>query len=141
MVAFWGERYGDYLADLLLPSLLAPNNLPLLDAADGHRFFIASPRAEWETIERLPIMDRLRRHAQPQWVEVQSAPDTSHIRDAQERYVAVLAHMKATRARMPGRGSCRLLKRRARSLWALAPQPTSRSVICIPKWKCLKRER
>ena len=99
MVAFWGERYREYFADLFLPSLLAPNNLPLLDVAHGHRFFIATPRADWQSIERLPIMSRLRRHALPQWVEVSSPPDTSHISDSHERYVAVLAHMKATQRR------------------------------------------
>src|SRR5947207_2687200 len=99
MVAFWGERYRDYFADLFLPSLLAPNNLPLLRAADGHRFFVATPRAEWESIEGLPIISRLRQHAEPQWVEVSSPPDASHMEDAQERYVAVLAHMKATQRR------------------------------------------
>jgi hypothetical protein len=99
MVAFWGERYRDYFADLFLPSLLAPNNLPLLRADEGHRFYIATPRAEWRAIEWLPVLSRLRQHAEPHWVEVESAPDLSHIHDPLERYVAVLDHMKATQRR------------------------------------------
>jgi hypothetical protein len=99
MVAFWGERYRDYFADLFLPSLLAPNNLPLLNARDGHRFFIATPRAEWEYIERLPIVSRLRHHAEPQWIEVERPPETAHAGAGNEDYLSVLEHMKATQRR------------------------------------------
>ena len=100
MVAFWGERYRDYFADLFLPSLFAPNNLPLLKAADGHRFYIGTPRKEWEAIEHLPIMQRLRQHAEAVWVEVGSPPDNAHIKDEHRRYEAVLEHMKTCQRRV-----------------------------------------
>src|SRR5271156_1535988 len=70
MVPFWGQRYREYFVDLCLPSLLAPNNIPLLRAEDGHRFLIATTREDWGAIEHLPIMDRLRQHATPDWIEV-----------------------------------------------------------------------
>jgi len=70
MVPFWGRRYREYFVDLCLPSLLAPNNLPLLRAEDGHRFLMATTREDWEAIEGLPIMGRLRAHATPTWIEV-----------------------------------------------------------------------
>jgi len=70
MVPFWGRRYREYFVDLCLPSLLAPNNLPLLRAEDGHRFLMATTREDWEAIEGLPIMERLRAHATPTWIEV-----------------------------------------------------------------------
>jgi len=94
MVAFWGERYRDYFVDLFLPSLLAPNNLPLLQAEEGHRFFIAAPREDWKAINELPIMERLRRHAEPRWVEIDSPSESEMAGDAHARYAATLQHMK-----------------------------------------------
>lgn len=70
MVPFWGKRYRDYFVDLCLPSLLAPNNIALLRAEDGHRFLIATTTEDWRAIENLPIMNRLRQHATPTWIEV-----------------------------------------------------------------------
>lgn len=70
MVPFWGERYQRYFVDNLLPSLLAPNNLALLRAEDGHRFLLATTREDWDAIVDLPIMARLRPHATPTLVEI-----------------------------------------------------------------------
>jgi hypothetical protein len=78
MVQFWGRRYRDYFVDLCLPSLLAPGNLPLLRAADGHQFLIATPREDWESLDRLPIMDRLRQHAPPKLVETPPPADNEY---------------------------------------------------------------
>jgi hypothetical protein len=93
MVAFWGERYRDYFVDLFLPSMLAPNNLPLLQTKDGHRFFIAAPHEDWEAMRELPIMVRLQRHVEPCWVKIDSATETEGT-DAHARYAAMLEHMK-----------------------------------------------
>ena len=70
MVHFWGPRYRDYFVDLCLPALLAPENLPLLRAADDHRFLIATTAADWAAIQRLPIMEKLRSYATPTWLEI-----------------------------------------------------------------------
>jgi len=70
MVPFWGERYRNYFLDFCLASMLAPNNLGLLRAADGHRFLIATTRADWQAIERSPLMEKLRAHATPTLVEI-----------------------------------------------------------------------
>ena len=70
MVPFWGERFRRYYVDNLLPSLLAPNNLPLLRAEDGHRFLLATTREDWDAIIDLPIMTRLRLHATPTLIEI-----------------------------------------------------------------------
>ena len=69
MTQFWGERYRDYYVDYCLPSLLAPNNLPLLRAKDGHCFLIATPREDWDAIEHLPIIEKLRQFVTPTLVE------------------------------------------------------------------------
>src|SRR5438067_10560035 len=70
MVPFWGQRYREYFVDLCLPSLLAPNNMPLLRAEDGHRFLIATTAADWQAIEDLPIMATLRKFVTPTFLEI-----------------------------------------------------------------------
>jgi hypothetical protein len=92
MVQFWGRRYRDYFVDLCLPSMLAPYNLPLLRAADGHLFLIAAPREDWESIEHLPIMDRLRRHAPPKLIETPPPADNE--------YVTILRHQTRSLKRL-----------------------------------------
>jgi len=72
MVPFWGQRYRDYFVDRCLPSLLAPGNLPLLRAADGHRILMATTSVDWEAISNLRLMDKLRGYATPTLVEIPS---------------------------------------------------------------------
>jgi hypothetical protein len=72
MVPFWGQRYRDYFVDRCLPSLLAPGNLPLLRASDGHRVLVATTPADWEAISNLPLMDKLRSYATPTLVDIPS---------------------------------------------------------------------
>jgi hypothetical protein len=78
MVAFWGERYRDRFVNLCLPSLLAPGNLPLLHAEDGHRFLIATTRADWDAIGDLPIIAELRRFAPPELLIIPEGKDISY---------------------------------------------------------------
>jgi hypothetical protein len=70
MVTFWGERYREYFVRYLLPSLMAPKNLPLLNAKDGHRFLLATTLSDWNAISELPIMHAVRRHITPTLVEI-----------------------------------------------------------------------
>jgi len=70
MIPFWGQRYRDYFVDLCLPSLLAPNNLPILEAADGHRLLVATTADDWTAIKNLPIVQKLEQHATLTLVEI-----------------------------------------------------------------------
>jgi len=91
MVQFWGKRYHEQFVDLCLPSLLAPNNLALLRAEDGHQFLIATTRNDWAAIEHLPIMQRIKRHATPTWVEV-GEPSTEAPAGSLGHYSAMMRH-------------------------------------------------
>jgi len=71
MVAFWGKRYRDHFVNRCLPSLLAPNNFPILRAEDGHRLLIATTLEDWKAIDSLPIMDLTRKYVMPLLVEIQ----------------------------------------------------------------------
>jgi hypothetical protein len=87
MVPFWGERYRNCFVDLSLPSLLAPNNLALLRATDGHGLLIATTREDWRAIEHLPIMQRVRQHAAPHWIEIENP-----LAGASDPYAATIKH-------------------------------------------------
>ena len=77
IMLFWGQRYREYFIELCLPSLLAPQNLPLLKAEDGHRFLIATTKADWHFIKDLPIINRMREHTTPVWIEINEPENTS----------------------------------------------------------------
>jgi hypothetical protein len=70
LVPFWGQRYREYFVNFCLPSLLAANNLPLLNATDGHCILIATTLDDWRAIENLPIMRRIRPHVRPKLLEI-----------------------------------------------------------------------
>src|SRR5437867_9179035 len=42
MLSFWGEKYRNYFYSLCLPSLLSPNNLPLLQHVRGSKLVIST---------------------------------------------------------------------------------------------------
>lgn len=96
MVPFWGQQYREYFVDRCLPSLLAPNNLPLLDQKDGHRFLIAAPREDWNAIASLPILNRLRRHAIPTWIEIEP-PSIASESSTRDQYFFTIRHQDKCR--------------------------------------------
>lgn len=95
MVPFWGERYRNYFLDYCLASMLAPNNLGLLRAKDGHRFLIATTRADWQRIEHSPLMEKLRAHATPTLVEIDS-PGT----ETDSGYTAAIWHQNVCQKKL-----------------------------------------
>jgi len=84
LTQFWGQRYRDYFVDLCLPSLLAPGNLPLLRAIDGHRFLIAAPKEDWDAIKHLRVIEQARQYVTPTLIETPAPSESS--------YEAVLRH-------------------------------------------------
>jgi len=95
MTTFWGEQFRLYFLNLFLPSLFAPNNLPLLRSEEGHRFFIATTRGDWEASNDSPVVRRLGRYCEPVWVEISNPPDAGLVGDSLAKYEAMLRHMKA----------------------------------------------
>ena len=47
-VVFWGAVYRGYFTDLLLASLLSPNNIPALNRDRHNKFLIVTTRPDWE---------------------------------------------------------------------------------------------
>jgi hypothetical protein len=91
IILFWGRQYREYFVELCLPSLLAPRNLPLLKAEDGHRFLIATTNADWRAIKDLPIINRMRKHTTPVWIEINEPESTST--DSFTQYATNIRHM------------------------------------------------
>jgi hypothetical protein len=90
MVAFWGKRYRDYFVDLCLPSLLAPNNLPLLRADDGHRYLIATTWEDWEAIRSLPVFAEASKYLTPTLIEIPERDEEATGDTKFDRYVATI---------------------------------------------------
>lgn len=60
MLSVWGDRFSGYLANLCVPSLLAPGNVPVLGPG-SHKFLIACPREDWDRLVELPSIKEIAR--------------------------------------------------------------------------------
>ena len=99
MVPFWGDEYRSYVTDYLLPSLMAPNNFPLLDAMDGHRLLLATTREDWDAILRNEEFKRILPHVEPRFVEI-GWPGHSQTDSTYQRYEKTIAHQELGRRSM-----------------------------------------
>lgn len=62
IVALWGAEFRSFFINLLLPTLLAPGNIPSLANKSGSCFLIATPRSDWTALQDEPLMGVLRSH-------------------------------------------------------------------------------
>ena len=58
-VVCWGAEFRDYLLTLLVPSLLAPGNIPALENRAESRFLIATTDEDWAALQDEPMFRRL----------------------------------------------------------------------------------
>lgn len=56
MLVFWGKEFADRFYSLLLPTLLAPGNIPALPHV---RFLIHTTREDWNDLKSRPLVERL----------------------------------------------------------------------------------
>lgn len=96
-VVFWGPVHRAYFTDLLLASLLSPNNIPALNPRRGNKFLIATPRADWDALQEHPLFERLRAYAEPEWLELEVDPD-DHKMDRKMRAMSRGHQLVAARA-------------------------------------------
>jgi hypothetical protein len=64
IVALWGAEFRSFFINLLLPTLLAPGNIPSLVNGSGSRFLIATTRSDWIALQDAPLMAVLQSHIQ-----------------------------------------------------------------------------
>ena len=70
IVALWGATFRELFLKLLLPSLLAPGNIPALVNKSRARFLIATTRSDWTANEDAPLMALLRSHVEVVLIEI-----------------------------------------------------------------------
>lgn len=70
LVVFWGEIHRDHFAKLLLPSLLAPGNLPAISSIQGSKLVICTTTMDWEVVQRLPLFQEVRKYVEPVLIEI-----------------------------------------------------------------------
>ncbi len=66
MVVFWGEKHRRYFLEWLVPSLLAPGNLPSLINKDNSHFLIATTVEDWDTLN----LDEVVKHIKVHWFPI-----------------------------------------------------------------------
>jgi hypothetical protein len=70
-ILFWGDHYREhYFVDKWLRSMMAPGNLPILNAADGHKLVIACPRDQWRKLFEDPFVIAAKEHVGFEWIEI-----------------------------------------------------------------------
>jgi hypothetical protein len=55
VVVFWGDANRDYLATMLLPSLLAPGNLAAIADVTGSKLVLCTTQYDWKLLQELPL--------------------------------------------------------------------------------------
>jgi hypothetical protein len=70
-VLFWGDHYREhYFIDKWLRSMMAPGNLMMLDAKDGHCLVIACPENDMVSLLQNPLVSEAQKHVGIKWVEI-----------------------------------------------------------------------
>jgi hypothetical protein len=59
MIALWGQRYREHFYSLCVPSLLAPNNIPVLKNRPGCKLIIATTVEDWDGLKYRPLIRQL----------------------------------------------------------------------------------
>lgn len=75
IVVFWGETFRDYLCDYCLPSLLAPNNIPAIQAIGGSKFLFCTTPQDWQALSETAIFLRLKEFIEPHFIEIGLPPE------------------------------------------------------------------
>jgi hypothetical protein len=70
MVAVWGQKYCDLFLTLLLPSMLSPDNAPLLAGVTGCRLLIATTQDDWNYMSRYHLFQRLSYYIEIELVDI-----------------------------------------------------------------------
>jgi hypothetical protein len=70
LVVFWGETHRNHFAKLLLPSLLAPGNIPAIQHISGSKLVLCTTRQDWDELEKVPLFVELKKFIEPILLEI-----------------------------------------------------------------------
>src|SRR5947199_10813307 len=74
IVVFWGEQFRNCLVDFCLPTMLSPNNIPVLVGGLGHKFIFCTTSEDWRALYETRIFGLLREYVEPYHIEIPAAP-------------------------------------------------------------------
>ena len=77
-VVFWGARFRCYFANVLLRSLLAPGNLPVLARSDGHKLLVCCPEDDWFAVRAHPAFAAVTCHVELVHIPLEPPPHGRH---------------------------------------------------------------
>lgn len=75
IVVFWGEAFCNYLCDFCLPSLLSPNNIPVLGGVKESKFLFCTTPQDWKRLTKIPIFETLKNFIEPYYIEIPYPPE------------------------------------------------------------------
>lgn len=67
---FWGKTYRQYFLELLVASLLSPQNLPALNPARKSQFLIVTTIEDWNALQSERLFLNLKDFVEPVWFEM-----------------------------------------------------------------------
>jgi len=70
LVVFWGETHRNYFAKFLLPSLLAPGNIPAISSVQGSKLVICTTKMDWEALQPLPLFKEVQKYVELLLIEI-----------------------------------------------------------------------
>jgi hypothetical protein len=70
VVVFWGAEHREYFLRLLVPSLLAPGNIPALEDREGSRLVVVTTAEDWAALQGDADFEAARRAIEPLWLEI-----------------------------------------------------------------------
>ncbi|MGH6742705.1 MAG: hypothetical protein ACREDY_27350, partial [Bradyrhizobium sp.] len=78
VVVVLGAQYRDYFLEYCLPSLLSPNNIPVLAGRRPAKLLMATTAEDWEIMRATAIFRELEKHAKPVFIELPPKGDTPY---------------------------------------------------------------
>lgn len=70
IVVFWGKVHRDYFLDLLLASLLSPNNIPALNSTKQNKFVIATTEDDWKELQTASLFQLMKTYLEPLFIKM-----------------------------------------------------------------------
>lgn len=64
MTTFWGESYREQFYSLLLPTLLAPNNIPILKSRPGSKLIVCTTKEDWADLKDRKLIHELAKYVE-----------------------------------------------------------------------------
>lgn len=65
MLTFWGEKFREHFYSLLLPTLLAPGNIPILKGWPGSKLIVCTTHDDWNALKDRSLMRELALYVEP----------------------------------------------------------------------------